>query len=379
MFGKARRIGGLWVIPVLFAVAGSGIIPVGASAQVWDSDKWAHMRTIVPKGYVCHYTETPIVIDGKLDDLPWRTAPNTDYFLDIEGDVKPRPRFRTRVKMLWDDTYFYVAADLQEPHVWGTLTEHDAVIFQDNDFEIFIDPDGDNHQYYEIEINALNTEWDLFLKKPYKDTKGAADSGWEIPGLKTAVFVNGTLNDPGDIDRGWSVEFAVPWKVLAEFAHKPAPPKEGDKWRVNFSRVEWRHEVVDGKYRKVKGYREDNWVWSPQGIVNMHCPEKWGYVQFTRGRPGTVKFTPDPTEPARNILHGVYWSQRDYKRIHGRYASTVGELGIDFGTHGSIVEPVSIELTGDGFRASCVVETPGGTRKTVSIRQDSKVEVRAAE
>ena len=50
-----------------------------------------------------------------------------------------------------------------------TLTEHDSVIFQDNDFEVFIDPDGDNHNYYEIEINALNTEWDLRLPKPYRD------------------------------------------------------------------------------------------------------------------------------------------------------------------------------------------------------------------
>ena len=48
--------------------------------------------------------------------------------------------------MLWDDTYFYVAAHLEEPHVWGTLTKHDTVIFQDNDFEIFIDPDGDNQR-----------------------------------------------------------------------------------------------------------------------------------------------------------------------------------------------------------------------------------------
>ena len=67
-----------------------------------------------------------------------------DDFQDIEGDKKPRPRFRTRAKMLWDDQFFYVAAELEEPHVWATLTKHDSVIFHDNDFEIFIDPDGDN-------------------------------------------------------------------------------------------------------------------------------------------------------------------------------------------------------------------------------------------
>jgi hypothetical protein len=92
--------------------------------------------------------------------------------------------------------------------------------------------------------------------------------------------VDGTLNDPRDRDRGWSVEIAFPWNVLGEYAHKPAPPRAGDEWRVNFSRVEWRHEIVNGKYRKVPGTKEDNWVWSPQGVVNMHIPEQWGVVRF---------------------------------------------------------------------------------------------------
>lgn len=344
-------------------------------SQQWDSDKWANMKDIVPRGYVCHYTSTPIVIDGKLEDPAWRTAPFTEYFIDIEGPVKPRPRLRTQAKMLWDDTYLYIAADLQEPHVWGTLTKHDAVIFLDNDFEIFIDPNSDNHEYYEIEINALNTEWDLFLKKPYKD-QSPADNSWEIPGLKTAVFVAGTLNDSSDIDQGWSVEFAFPWKVLAEYAHKSCPPEEGDQWRINFSRVEWNHEVINGKYQKVKGYREDNWIWSPQGIINMHSPEKWGYVQFTKGKPGTVAFKPDITEPARTILHGIYWSQRDFFGLNKRYAAKVEELGIDFGTHPSIITQPAIELTNDGFKAFCTVIAPGGVPKTVTIYQDSKIEVK---
>jgi hypothetical protein len=63
--------------------------------------------------------------------------------VDIQGVDDLRPRFRTRVKMLWDDDYFYVAAELEEPDIWGTLKERDSVIFHDNDFELFIDPDGD--------------------------------------------------------------------------------------------------------------------------------------------------------------------------------------------------------------------------------------------
>ncbi|MEZ5404159.1 MAG: carbohydrate-binding family 9-like protein [Bryobacteraceae bacterium] len=233
----------------------------------------------VPKRYECGRAREAPVIDGRLDDAAWARAPWTDAFVDIEGDAKPAPRFRTRAKMLWDDKYFYVAAEMEEPHVWGTLTKHDSVIFHDNDFEVFIDPNGDTNEYYEFEMNALNTGWDLFLDKPYR-FKGKARNEWEIPGLKTGVHVRGTLNDPADRDEGWSVEIAFPWAALAEYAHKPAPPRVGDEWRVNFSRVEWVHEVVEGRYRRKAGLKEDNWVWSPQGLVNMHVPEKWGFVAF---------------------------------------------------------------------------------------------------
>mgnify|MGYP002381301610 CR=1 FL=1 len=191
----------------------------------------------------------------------------------------PKPRFRARAKMLWDENYFYIAADLEEPHVSATLTAHDSVIFRDNDFEVFIDPDGDGLAYFEFEINALNTSWDLFLDKPYRK-RGRADNSWEIPGLKTAVHVRGSLNNPGQPDEGWSVEIAFPWSAFKDRSPGRFPPAAGDHWRVNFSRVEWLYDVVEGQYKKRLGLKEDNWVWSPQGEINMHIPERWGFVRF---------------------------------------------------------------------------------------------------
>jgi len=232
-----------------------------------------------PLHYTCNRATTPIRIDGKLDDAGWRNAAWTDDFVDIQGAGHPTPRFRTRAKMLWDDRYFYVAAELVEPHVWATLTEHDSVIFHDNDFEVFLNPSGDSLNYFEFEMNALNTGWDLFLSKPYRQG-GSADNSWEIPGLLTAVQVDGTLNDPRGRDRGWTVEIAFPWTAFASRAPVERP-SAGDAWRVNFSRVEWHTDIVDGKYVKVPGKPEDNWVWSPQGLIDMHVPEHWGYVHFT--------------------------------------------------------------------------------------------------
>ncbi len=189
-----------------------------------------------PKGYVCYRATTPVVIDGDPTDAAWDAAPWTDAFVDIEGDKKPKPRFRTRVKMLWDDEALYIAAEMEEPHLWGTLKEHDSVIFYDHDVEVFLDPDGDNHLYGELELNALNTTWDLLLTKPYKDS-GHAINAWEITGLKTAVKLNGSLNDPRDTDTGWTLEIKWPWKGLHELHTKatPVPPKDGNQWRINLS------------------------------------------------------------------------------------------------------------------------------------------------
>jgi hypothetical protein len=328
---------------------------------------------VPPRGYVCYRARKPIVIDGKLDDEAWKDAPWTDDFVDIEGAAKPKPRFRTRAKMLYDDQYFYIAAELEEPHVWATLKDHDAVIFHDNDFEVFIDPNGDNHEYYEFEMNALNTTWDLLLTRPYKDG-GKPVNCWEIPGMKTAVHVDGTLNDPRDRDRGWTLEIAFPWTALKELAYQDVPPANGVQWRVNFSRVEWEHKVVDGKYRRARETGEDNWVWSPQGFVNMHRPETWGYVQFSTAAPGTDRFRPDPTGIARHVLHRVHYAQRDYIKEHDRYARTLGELGLAGLSHASITGPPVLETTSAGFVVTVEMkETGSGVPKKIRIREDALV------
>ena len=251
---------------------------------------------VAPRRYLCHRVEKEIVIDGSLSDPGWSGAEWSENFVDITGDPERTPRYRTRVKMAWDEKYLYVGAELEEPHVWGTITEKNAVMFEDNDFEVFIDPDGDGLDYYEFEINALGSIWELSLPKPYGEG-GVPILGCNLPGLQSAVQVRGTLNDPNDLDEGWCVEVALPWDGLARYNKgRATPPGHGDTWKVNFSRVQWNHEIVDGSYVRIpphgtpiaeslnpeeQEHPEDNWVWSPQGAVNMHLPDRWGEVVFS--------------------------------------------------------------------------------------------------
>ncbi|WP_299499849.1 carbohydrate-binding family 9-like protein, partial [Mucilaginibacter sp.] len=229
-----------------------------------------------PENYVVYHTDHPPVIDGNINELVWHQTAWTSEFVDIEGAAKPKPALPTMVKMLWDDSCLYIAAQIAEPQVWATLRRHDDIIFRDNDFEIFISPDDTTPPYFEIEVNALNTIFDLLLNKPYRDG-GNAIINWDVKGLHSAVKIQGTLNDASDKDEGWTVEMAIPFKSVS-LGIGAKTPREGTQWRINFSRVEWDTKVINGNYVKLtdsagKILPEHNWVWSPQGIVNMHYPE----------------------------------------------------------------------------------------------------------
>ncbi len=235
------------------------------------------------KEYICYKATSEIKIDGDVYDDDWSSIQWSDFFVDIVSDTKPK--YSTRMKMLWDSTYLYVAAEMEEPHIWGYLNNHDDIIYRDNDFEIFIDPDGDGLNYFEIEINALETILDLFLAKPY-NKKGKADLNWNAHGLKKAVKHYGTINDSIGNDLKWTIELAIPWESYHTRVPNLKRPVVGDTWRINFSRVEWETEFIDGNYVKILNPEtnlpipENNWVWSPQGKINMHLPETWGGVTF---------------------------------------------------------------------------------------------------
>lgn len=346
----------------LTATAGVGVLVAAVAAQPVPPH---------PRGYVCYRAASAVTIDGALDESAWRDAPWTDDFVDIEGDKKPAPSLRTRAKMLWDDKYFYIGADLVEPNLWGTMKEHDSVLFHENDFELFIDPNGDNHEYYELEINAVETVWDLLLPRPYKDG-GKAVNNWEIRGLESAVRLDGTLNIPGDVDRGWSVEIAIPWTAVGELARRRSPPADGDQWRVNFSRVEWTLTTTGGTYRPIAGRSENNWVWSPQHVIDMHRPETWGYVQFSTAAAGRASFTPDASLPARQWLHAVYYAQREFRTSQGRWAATLAELGAP-ALSGRALSSPSLSVAGSLFEAGVDLRMSGRSTERWHIRQDALV------
>ncbi len=343
-------------IPHLFLVI-LGMLAVSTQAQ-------EPPITITPLHYVCYKAASPLTIDGLINEPDWNNVPWSEYFGDIEGSLKPQPLYKTRMKMLWDDKFLYVAAELEEPHVWAYLTERESVVFYDNDFEVFIDPDGDTHHYLEYEMNALNTQWDLLLLKPYRDDvkQNVAIDNWNFNGMKSAVHVDGTINNPNDTDIGWTLEIAFPLDALSELSATGKNPVHGEQYRIDFSRVEWTVDVVEGTYKKrthkvggiEKPLPENNWVWSPQGVIAMHQPETWGFLQFseTVAGKGVDTYMPDPDNELKWALRLLYYREKAYFEKNNYYTLDMNALGlVNYIVNGKPFRP-SVKMTFSGWEAN---------------------------
>ena len=327
--------------------------------------------SITPESYTAYHTSESLQIDGSDADASWNKVDWTNLFTDIEGVKKPT--YNTQVKMLWDDTYFYILAKMDEPHVWADITEHDAIIFHNNDFEVFVDPTGDTFNYYEIEVNAINTVWDLFVSKPYRENNIVLND-WTATGMKSAITIDGTLNNPNDTDKGWTLEMAIPWSVFKTAYFHDNVPKD-NFWRVNFSRVNWDHQITDGKYGRKKDAKGDylpeyNWVWSPQGVINMHEPEKWGYVYFSSKEVGgkdTFEIPKD--EKIKWELFSLYRAQKKYFEANKKWSTSIAKLSSSAITvDGKTITP-KLENHSLGWTISA--KSPF-TNKVMVIKEDGK-------
>src|SRR6187431_11539 len=283
--------------PLVAALLACGAMPL--MSQTWPFP-WPEDRIAQ---YTARRASSHIVIDGRLDEADWRAAERSPRFADL---IAGRPGVHdTRAAVLWDDNNLYVGYWVEEPFVEATHAERDAPIYKNNDVELFI---AGRDAYYEFEINALGTIYEvLFVWEREFESSGYARRpefdrtrpgvrpfngvgftkhprgprigywNWDMPGLETAVHVDGTINDNKDRDRGWTVEMRIPWRSLEPLAMpdgRALPPRDGDVWRMDFSRFNQYKEAPPAK-------DPGGWAWSPHGVWDSHMPELFTHVRFS--------------------------------------------------------------------------------------------------
>ncbi|MCB0666732.1 MAG: carbohydrate-binding family 9-like protein [Saprospiraceae bacterium] len=254
--------------------------------------------------YEAKFITDKIQIDGNLAEKVWIEAEKSPSFRDLIYGTATR--YDTRAAVLWDEDYLYVGYWIQEPNLQASLVERDAPIYRDNDVELFI---AGQDSYYEFEINTFGTIYEVFFiweeayerggfsqMKEFDRTKDKVRPfhgvgfkphprgprigfwNWDFPGLKSSVKFQGTLNDSTDIDEGWTVELALPWKgmsALAQSDGRNLPPIDGDIWRMDFSRF-------NQKKAPAPATDSGGWAWSPHGVWDSHVPECFTVIHFLR-------------------------------------------------------------------------------------------------
>lgn len=290
-----------------------------------------------PRQYRCLPAGLPPQIDGILDDHAWQDVPWTAPFVASVGPASREPRLRSRAKLMWDDDGFYVGIDLREPQVWATHGTDHRIDASDNSIALYIDPDGDNHRSIGLRFDAAGRRRLELLPLPHGQSPSAT-TPCELPNLRAAVHVAGSLNQAADRDSGWSVEIAIPWAALAPLAGRRNPPRAGDIWRVNFARVQWRTRGVGEHYQKITAEGSDQplpaetWVWSPQGLSTMDHPELWGEVLFVTDPDLTFAEAPEHHDiGVANLVMPIYYLQKLWYQEHGRFAGSLSELGVPAG------------------------------------------------
>ncbi len=330
----------------------------------------AQLPANYPETYICYQTEDAIIIDGKLSEKSWKKAPWSIYFSDLENGSAAEKGERTRFKMLWDDNYLYLAGELEETDIRGEMTERESRLYEENAFEFFLDPDGDNHNYMELEINALNTIWDLKMNKPYRDG-GQLNDAWNMRGLKTAIQLCGSLNDPKKKDKKWYVEAAFAWEDLLEMAQYRSKPWNGALWKMNFLRTDWEHVVVnnDGE-KRVQRKNCKFWAWQPVGAINMHQPEKWAYLQFSKNKVGeSTVVVQDLDFELKMTLMEIYEQQKRYFLKHKKYCFDLKKLDIEQNKISKIEGGVRLEETKTAYEAKA-----NGLKAIYVIRENGQLQ-----
>jgi len=223
---------------------------------------------------------TKITINGKLDEEAWKTAPTAGPFLDVRTG-RPNSTFPVNgsVKLLWSDEGMYLGFDVKDPDVIGGFKKEDKDphLWTKDTVEVMVDPDGDgdNKDYYEIQISPQNFVFDSQFddyNAPKTDPDGPFGRQEWSAKLKSAVTVDGTLDKPGDPDKGYVVEAMIPWKSFSKA--KKTPPAIGDTWRINFyamqdnGGVSWSPILGQGNFHKASRFGKVLWAekgWMPQG------------------------------------------------------------------------------------------------------------------
>lgn len=148
-------------------------------------------------------TETPPVIDGRLDEPAWQSAPLFDDFIERRPSLRGVPAERTTFRLLVDGAALYVGVvchDSQPATIRARTMQRDSTaLFDDDAISVKIDPLRDRRTTYGFGMNAAGGRIDY---------RGVNDGTWQI---EVDFVWEGATDTHAE---GWTAEFKIPWSSL---------------------------------------------------------------------------------------------------------------------------------------------------------------------
>ena len=231
-----------------------------------------------PPSYVVRHAGGAITIDGRDDEVDWRTAPSSPAFVDAQGS--PETAGAASARLLWDDQYLYAFISVSDDDVYSEYVKDDDTLWKADAVELFIDADGNRRGYVELQVNPHNARFDSWFATTRSQP---GDQTWSA-GMSSAVTVRGTLSH-GDRDEGWDVEIAIPLVAVKgrDTQMKAAiPPVVGTAWRLNVVRID----------KPAESNRVTASSWSPITYRDFHALDRLFPATF-----GTVRGAIAPPAP----------------------------------------------------------------------------------
>jgi hypothetical protein len=249
---------------------------VCASVHAQSLPAWGPpFSTDQARAYTCVRAQGPIQLDGKLDEAAWGKGQQVENFIVAPAmnwmtfamDPARRAGSRTHARLLWDDKYLYVGAEMEDRDLYCVTPKgHDLPWAADDVIELFVKPSDDKPYYWELHVVPSGGTRDYFYAR-----RGAGNAARWIKyqsGMQAAVTTVGTLDDWTDRDTKWTAELRVPWSAFDRWGGKP---KVGDLWRFLLSRYDYSVHLEDGVELSAA---------APLSWQNFHQFEEYPYLTF---------------------------------------------------------------------------------------------------
>lgn len=171
------------------------------------------------------YTNTPIRVDGQLNEEVWNFADVADGFTQYFPSDTSLAESQTEVRLAYDDQYLYVGAKMYnknpERNEYVTPSLRRDYRGEANDgITLILDPFQDNTNAFQFGVNPFGVQREGLIANG-GGSGGDLSLSWDNRWYAEAVQY-------GDY---WIAEMAIPFKTLRF--------KEGsDRWNINFYRID---------------------------------------------------------------------------------------------------------------------------------------------